>query len=346
MLTRGLVRREGEALFDVVAGFCQSQVLSAIVQLGVLDRLIDGPDTVARLARACAVPPDRMRVLCRAGAAIGVLRLRRDGRFGLTRRGAVLTGVPGLAGMIAHHDVLYRDLANPVAFFRGEVETELAAFWPYVFGVSGDPGVAARYSRLMADSMAPVADDTLAAVDLRGVGTLLDIGGGDGAFLAAACRAHPGLQAVLFDLPTVVPAAERRFAAERLSARLRVCAGSFRTDALPAGADAVSLIRVLYDHSDDTVRDLLRRVHAALPPGGRLIVSEPMAGHAAPQRAGDAYFAIYTLAMRTGRARTSHEIAALLDATGFVRVARPRSRRPFITSVVTAHRGATEKLSR
>ena len=35
--------------------------------------------------------------------------------------------------MIAHHDVLYRDLADPVAFFRGETDTELARFWPYVF---------------------------------------------------------------------------------------------------------------------------------------------------------------------------------------------------------------------
>ncbi len=79
-----------------------------------------------------------MAVLLKAGAAIGLLAKRRDDTWTLTRRGAALATVPGLAGMIRHHAVLYRDLADPVAFFRGETETELAAFWPYVF-VPGRP---------------------------------------------------------------------------------------------------------------------------------------------------------------------------------------------------------------
>ena len=95
---------------------------------------------------------------------------------------------------------------------------------------------------------------------------------------------------------------------------------------------------MLYDHADDTVRALLARVHAALPPGGRLVVSEPMTGGPRPERAGDAYFALYCMAMRTGRARSAGEISALLAAAGFGRIAAPRPARPFITSVVTAVR--------
>jgi demethylspheroidene O-methyltransferase len=164
----------------------------------------------------------------------------------------------------------------------------------------------------------------------------MDVGGGTGAFLSAAAAAAPHLRLTLFDLPAVVAPARARFDAARIP--VTIVPGSFRDDPLPQGADTITLVRVLYDHADDTVRALLARVHAALPPGGRLIVSEPMTGGPRPEPAGDAYFALYCMAMRTGRARSAGEIGALLAAAGFGRIAAPRARRPFITSVVTAVR--------
>lgn len=337
-LTRRLVRREGEAMFDLVAGFCHSQILQALVSFDIPALLLDRSLTTAGLARRAQVPPARMEVLLRGGAAIGLLSARRDGTWTLTPRGAALATVPGLADMIRHHAILYRDLADPVAFFRGETDTDLAAFWPYVFGAGAaqDPATADRYSRLMADSQTLVAEDTLAALDLRSTRHLMDVGGGTGAFLAAVARAAPHLRLTLFDLPAVAPQARARFAADRID--VAIVPGSFRDDPLPQGADAISLVRVLYDHADDTVRALLARAHAALPPGGRLIISEPMTGGTRPQRAGDAYFALYCMAMRTGRARSAAEIAALLAASGFAAITTPHPARPFVTSLVTAVR--------
>jgi len=336
-LTRRIVRREGEEMFDLVAGFCHSQILSALVGLGILDLLSEGARDAAHIAHVCKVPKDRLDILLKAGESLGLLKSQR-GKVRLTRRAAALTGVPGLPEMIRHHEVLYRDLSDPVAFFRGTTETELAAFWPYVFGAgaAADPGTAQRYSELMADSQALVAEDTLGAVDLSSVRHLMDVGGGTGAFLAAVAAKAPALDLTLFDLPAVVDAAHDRF--DRLGVPVRIVPGSFRDDSLPEGADAISLVRVLYDHQDDTVLDLLRSVHAALPVGGRLIVSEPMTGSRRPERAGDAYFALYCLAMQTGRARSAHEIAELIRKAGFEGVRIPASRRPFITSVVEAVR--------
>ncbi len=338
-LTRRRVRREGEALFDLVAGFCHSQVLAAFVALDLPDRLMAGERSAADLAFACKVPSGRMTVLLNAAAALGLLARRAD-RYRLTQRAAALAGVPGLRDMIAHHHLLYADLADPVAFFRGETETQLAAFWPYVFGAGAAerPDTAARYSQLMADSQALVAADTLDAVPLAGVRHLMDVGGGTGAFLAAVAARHPGPGLTLFDLPAVVPAATERFARAGIAHRVTIAAGSFRDDPLPAGADSISLIRVLYDHADETVMALLRSVHAALPPGGRLVISEPMTGSARPQKAGDVYFALYCMAMRTGRARSQTEIAALLRAAGFHDIRTPSPRRAFITSALTAVR--------
>ncbi|MEM9585123.1 MAG: methyltransferase [Pseudomonadota bacterium] len=335
-LTRGIVRREGEALFDLLAGFCHSQVLMALVQFDIPEMLMDGDLTVQALALRCDVPRERMEVLLRAGVALNLLKIKRDGRYGLSRTGAALVGVPGLVQMIRHHDVLYRDLADPVAFFRGEVETELAEFWPYVFGGAMEPEVAATYSDLMAQSQVLVAEDTLRSVDFASVSTLMDVGGGSGAFLEAVGRAHDRLKLSLFDLPEVAPSAKARFAQAGLSARTEIRAGSFNTDDVPTGADAISLIRVLYDHSDETVTGLLAKCFDALPAGGRLIISEPMSGGDQPERAGDAYFALYTMAMRTGKARSAAQIAGLCIDAGFTDIRAPKPVRAFVTRCVEA----------
>ncbi len=338
---RRIARTEGEALFDLVAGFVNAQVLMALVELRVLHLLSDGPLSVPHLAGRCTVPEARMQVLLQAGAGLGLLRRQSDGRFRLSMRGASLLGVPGLEPMILHHRALYADLADPVAFLRAGHDTELSRFWPYVFGAAAgtDPGIAATYSGLMAESQILVAEDTLRMVDLRGARRLMDVGGGTGAFLAAVGKAYPRLQLDLFDLPAVLEGAERRLAGAGIGSRVTLHPGSFRDAALPQGADTITLVRVLYDHDDSTVAGLLARIHAALPPRGRIIVSEPMSGGARPDRITDVYFAVYTLAMQTGRTRSAAEVGALLAAAGFKDIIKAIGYRPFVTSVMTAQKG-------
>ncbi|MEL6233565.1 MAG: methyltransferase, partial [Pseudomonadota bacterium] len=171
---------------------------------------------------------------------------------------------------------------------------------------------------------------------LRGVRHLMDVGGGTGAFLAAAARRWPSLAGTLFDLPPVVEGAEAQLAEAGLSQRIRVCGGSFRDGDLPGGADAISLVRVCYDHNDDTVAELLRSVRQVLPPGGLLILAEPMSGGARPSRIGDGYFGFYTMAMTTGRPRAPARHAELLAAAGFERIRVRPTARPFISGVLTA----------
>jgi len=342
-LTRGHSRREGQKLFDLVSGFVYSQVLYAVVDLDLLEATCDAPQSVETLARRCRVPEDRMAALMQAGAALGLFE-RLTGGYQLASLGAALIGAPGVAGMIRHHDVFYRDMQDPLALLRGEADTELARFWPYVFGAGAaeNPEIAERYSKLMADSQTLVAEETLRTVSFDGISHLLDVGGGTGAFLAAIGAAYPTLQMTLFDLPAVAPGAGARFCEAGMADRVTIASGSFRDDPLPEGADAISLIRVCYDHADETVRALMAKIFAALPPGGRLIVSEPMSGGAQPERSGDAYFAFYCMAMQTGKARSQARIAELMEEAGFQGIETPPTRRPYVTSVVTGCKpGAT-----
>ena len=329
---RWLMRREGAALFDLMQGFVQSQMLLALVELRVLHRLADGPATVPALAKLLSLPPERLAVLLQAGAAMGLLK-RRGAQFALARRGAALLSLPGLAEMVRHHGVLYRDLTDPVAFIKGESEPALARFWPYVFGAEGpiDAPTTLRYSRLMAESQQLVAEEALLQVSFRGVRRLMDIGGGTGTFLRAVRARYPSIELALFDLPEVVAQAA-------LPADVTRHGGSFRDGHLPRGADAISLVRVLYDHSDDTVRALLASVHDALPEGGRLYVIEPISGGERPDPQVDLYFSVYTMAMQTGRTRSGEEISAMLRQAGFGNIQTNKGNMPFVTGSITARK--------
>lgn len=336
-LTRWRARSEAAGLLDLVAGFIHSQVLAAVVELRLCERLAAGPQAEAALAQACDLPPDSMRRLLRAAAALGLVE-PVGGDWALGPRGAALLGNPGVMAMVAHHGALYADLADPVALLRrGGGGGALAAYWGYARAAAPDaaaPDAVAPYSALMAASQPMVAAQVVGSYDFSRHRRLLDVGGGEGAFVRAVAAAVPGLDLALFDLPAV--AARARVALDDAGlARVATHGGSFFADDLPAGCDVVTLVRILHDHDDDAALALLLRVRAALPPGGTLVVAEPMAD-AGPGRVGDAYFGIYLLAMGSGRARSPAELTAMLRAAGFVQVHAPATDVPLIARIIVA----------
>lgn len=339
---RRVASRHAASLFDLCAGFVYTQVLLAVVRLRLVEHLADGPLDLAAIARRLELPPDGTRTLVDAAAALGLLERRSGGRYGLGIAGAALLGNPGLAAMIEHHALVYRDLEDPVALLRRPAGggAGLSGFWSYAReGDAGADGAsAARYSALMAATQGFVQEDAFAAYRFDRHRTVLDVGGGDGGFLAALGRRLPQLDLVLFDLPPVAALAAARFAEQGLAGRATAVGGDFRTDALPRGADLVCLVRILHDHDDATVRALLAAVHAALEPGGRVLVVEPFGRTPGIERVGDAYFGLYLRAMGRGRARSAQELTALLAEAGFRGMREHRTRRPMLTSLLSADR--------
>jgi demethylspheroidene O-methyltransferase len=147
------------------------------------------------------------------------------------------------------------------------------------------------------------------------------------------------LRLVLFDLPAVVERARARCAAAGIGERLRIEGGSFLTDALPSGADVASLVRVIHDHDDESALRILRAVRSALPPGGTLLLAEPMAGTPGAEAMGDAYFGFYLLAMGRGRPRSAETLRELLQTAGFEQVRQARTRMPLQIGLLVARVG-------
>ena len=334
--------KRAAGLFDLCAGFVYSQVLLACVELKLFEALADGPVPLAALADKLGLVPDRLARLLDAATALELTE-KRDGAYGLGVHGAAYLGNPGIGAMIAHHAMLYRDLANPVALLKGDKrDTELARFWPYAAAEAPhelDDAAVAPYGALMSSSLAMLADDVLDAYPFVDHAHLLDIGGGDGAFLVAAANRRPDIHVTLFDLPAVAKRAEARFEAERLSGRARAIGGDYKRDALPTGADLVSLVRIAHDLDDADLDALIGKIWAALPPGGILLLAEPMAETAGAERVA-AYFAMYLMAMGSGRPRSVEDLSRRLYAGGFARVRSVATPRPMLTSLIVAQKSA------
>lgn len=337
-LTRPIARRRARALFDLVAGFVYSQVLAACVRLRLFELLSAGPLPLEAIAARVDLDHAAARRLLDAAVALRLLARRRHQRYALGPLGAALVGNAAVTAMIEHHELLYRDLVDPVALLRGASGSgELARFWAYATTARPDGLDAervARYSALMSASQPLVAGEILDAVDFGRARCVLDVGGGEGTFLCALARRHPRLRLMLFDLPAVAARARQRLAEAGLLERVSVHGGSFLSDPLPGGADTITLVRVLHDHDDGSVLALLRRVRAALPPDGVLVIAEPMARAPGAEAMGDAYFGFYLLAMGQGQARSPARLDALLQAAGFEPARRVRTRLPIQTQIL------------
>jgi demethylspheroidene O-methyltransferase len=343
-------RRQASALFDIGAGFVYSQVLFACVRLDIFAMLAPGPLPLPAIARRTGLTEAAAERLLEAASALKLTQRRGTSDagvqcYGLGMLGAAINGNPGYAEIVRHHEMLYADLADPVALLKGGAgPTRLSQYWPYASDAAGraaiGEGDVAGYTDLMAASQGFVRGDILDAYDVSRHRVLMDVGGGDGTFLRAAAARAPGLQLMLFDLPPVAATAGRRFIAAGLADRARCVGGDFQNDPLPMGADLISLVRVAHDHDDAVVERLFARIHAALPPGGALMVAEPMSGLSGTESMADAYFGFYLLAMGTGRARSPERLAAMLRGAGFAEARRIPTRRPLLTGMVVGKKHA------
>ena len=303
----------------------------------MFDALAAGPLALQDLAARLGLPEAGAERLLAAAAALELVERRGAGCWGLGSLGAAAVGNDAVAAMVAHHAMLYADLADPVSMFRGDAGGgTLNRYWAYAGGRAPGAAEVGAYTGLMAASQPLVADEVLDAYDMRRHRMLLDVGGGSGVFAQAAAARTPGLRVCVFDLPPVAEEARRRFAAAGLGDRASAVGGSFLEDSLPGGADLISLVRVVHDHDDAGAMAILRAVRRALPAGGRLLLAEPMAETRGAAAMGDAYFGVYLLAMGQGRPRTAETLSRMLREAGFGRVRPLRTHTPLLTSALLA----------
>ncbi len=304
---------------ELTFGSIAAQLVYAAAELGIADRLADGPRTGAELAARLGVEAPPLRRLLRALAGLGVLDDTGDDGFALTADGALLR-----ADAAGSHRSLVRMLCGPEmwralgalvpSLATGERAWELANGLPVFVYYDDHPDAGATFNAAMAEHTRDAAPGIAAAGGFTRFRTVVDVGGGDGMLLAQILRDHPRLEGVVLDVPEVVAGAHDTLAAEKVADRCRVVPGDFFAS-VPAGADAYVLKQVLHDWEDEPAVAILRRCREAMEPGGRVLIAERLL----PQRVGRAerltlFVDVLMLAVTGGRERTEAEFRALLEA--------------------------------
>lgn len=350
-LTRWFTRRRTRQLFDLMAGFVHSQVLLACVRLDLFRTLHQAPANLSDLACRTGLAPAVLQRLLLSAVALGLLEQRSQARFGLGPLGVPLAQHEGIAQMIEHNHLLYQDMQDPLQFLSNAWSGGMAEYWPYAHESTVPEPEAmpqdevdkfTRYSELMAASQGFVVQEILSSYGFDAHHCVLDVGAGRGRFVGDLAVHAPHLQFKMFDLPPVLALAHKGLQAKGLSERVALHPGSFLDDALPEGADLITLVRVAHDHPDAVVRQILQKAYAALPVGGVLLLAEPMAQPAQeagrPEASVDAYFHFYLLAMGAGRLRTPQELQNMMQEAGFTRVELLPNAMPIHARILVAYK--------
>ena len=158
-------------------------------------------------------------------------------------------------------------------------------------------------------------------VDMTNRSSILDIGGGSGAYCIAALQRYPHLTATVFDLEPTCRVAEEFIKQWDLSDRIAIHPGDFTEDPFPPGADIMIQASNLPQYSDENITQVFRKGYQAMEPGGEYhLVGETLndenGGPLGPSLWGIAEI----LAGSEGRSHSEKEVQMYLENAGFVNV--------------------------
>jgi SAM-dependent methyltransferase len=312
--------RDRADLLRLINGFQASQAIHVAASLGLADLLGSGPKAAADLAAATKAHPAALYRLMRALASIGLFQEDDDRRFALTPVGEFLrTDVAGTHAPMAqligrsNHWAAWGALLSAVR--SGVIAFDHvhgSGVWEYR---AQHPEETRIFDRAMASGAERFAEAVLDVCDFSRFHSVVDVGGGDGMFLAKILAAHPSLHGTVFDQPHVAVKAAISLEALGLSGRCEAIAGDFFVG-VPEGGDVYLLKWILHDWDDAAAIDILRSCRRVMKPSARLLAVEHVIG--LPNASPDGKFMDLAMMVVTGgRERTEAEFAALLAEAGF-----------------------------
>ncbi|OEV06452.1 methyltransferase [Streptomyces nanshensis] len=308
-------------IMNMVYGLWVSQTLVTAHERDLFGRFAEQPGmTPSRLAGVLGLQERPVEQLVTACAALGLLRRDGDGyrNTAMTDRYLLRGGehyVGGWVEIVSRHDYpgwLRLDEAlrtnRPTAWdseqrdslFDDENPVVVESFWEGMSAISR-----------------PTARTLAETVDLSGGLSLLDVGGGGGAYAIELSRACPSLRTTVFDLPFVCDLTQKKVEQAGLDDRIAFARGDFFTDPLPTGHDVVLLSMILHDWDVDQCRSILRGCYDALAPGGRLLISELLVADTKDGPLDATLMSLSMLVETFGRNYTGAEYRSWLLEAGF-----------------------------
>lgn len=304
-----------DLVWDTILAHQQSAALKAGVELGVFNALGDGPCTSAELAGKAGVPERGMRILCDFLVIRGLIA-KSEGRYAHTPTSAVFLDSRSPASMAPTLPFLMNSKIVSASHYLTETIRKGQTALPEPLA-GEEVAEWVLFARSMQPMMASAAEFIADRVLRNGTpAKVLDVAASHGLFGFAVARRTPACELVVQDFPSVLEVTVENAKAAGIA--VTPLPGSAFTADLGTGYDAVLVTNLFHHFSAEDNVTLMKRFHAALRPGGQLMILEmvPNADRITPPAA--ASFAMVMLANTPlGDAYTMEEYGRMLDAAGF-----------------------------
>nr|AEM44262.1 O-methyltransferase [uncultured bacterium] len=292
----------------------------AAAKLGVADVLGDAPATAEVLAKAIDADADTLDRLLRALTSHGVFEEVEHGTYAHTATSRLLREdhPKGMRYIVLWASAPWTWEAWPR--LDEAVRTGKAVF-PEIYGQEfftylqeSDPESAKVFNRAMTQSSQITSELVADVLDLAGVRTVVDVGGGQGHLVSTLLRRHAGVKGVLYDLTKVVAGAIPAITAGgELADRCTVIGGDCR-ESVPAGADLYVFKNVL-EWDDDSSLAALRNARQAGRPGGRVVLVQNLVEASSEMKVTTA-MDLFLLLNVGGKKHTRYGLARLFEQAG------------------------------
>src|SRR5215475_6696353 len=310
-----------EKLFQLALGFMTTAALGCVTQLGIADKLKNGPKSAAALAAESGVKEEPLYRVLRALASAGIFEERDGKTFALTpaaellqqdAKGSMRNMVLWMATRM--HFETFPEMMHSLK--TGETVVEKVYDVSCFEYFEKDKSTGEIFNDAMTDFSAVVIPAAIEAYDFSYLNgkTLVDIAGGHGKVLTEILVKYPDIRGKLFDLEHVVIGAKPRIESMGLTGRCSVCSGDF-FKAVPAG-DAHILKHIIHDWDDEKATTILKNIHKASPADARVILLEGVIAPGNEPNLGK-WIELEMLLMPGGKERTEEEYRALFAGAGF-----------------------------
>lgn len=305
-------------MMQMITAFWNSCCIYNVARLGIADLLAAKPQTADSLAEATHSDAPALYRILRALASTDVFSENPDGTFSNTALSETLrSDVPGsmkamaIAQLGDHYNawgnLMYSIKTGGIAFDK----VEGMPVWKY-YETHPEEGV--NFMKAMTGLTGAVIAHVLPSYDFTPFKTIVDVGGGNGALLAAILQNAPQSEGIVYDEEYVVEETQKILEAKGIASRCRTEGGSF-FDHVPSGADAYLLKMVLHDWNDTQCEKILANCCSAMHPGSRILVLDAVIPEGNAPHPGK-FMDINMLAMTGGRERTEKEFARLFANAG------------------------------
>ena len=303
----------------MMTGYWVSQALYVAAKLGIADLLADGPVDCEDLATATDTHAPSLQRVLRALAGVGVFTEVSPGSFALTPLAELLrTETPGSMRALAimYAEEQYRAWGELLHSVRtGEMAFDYQFGMGYFEYLAQHPEADRVFNEAMTGWTHQLASAVVDVYDFSPFKTVVDVGGGYGALLAAILRSNPGTRGILFEQPHVVASAKEQLAPTGVADRCTLVGGDFFV-AVPAGGDAYVLSQILHDWDDEHCVAILGQCRRAMADHGNLLVVELVLPPGNEPSLGK-WLDLHMLVLLGGRERTAAEYDTLFRAAGF-----------------------------